>query len=188
MNTRHLLGGIASTILITSVVAANWATSKYGFIPVGFGYTATAGTLVAGVALAARDAIQDLIGKMWMLATLAVAALVSFVVADPHIATASAVAFVCAELLDFAVYTPIRNRSRLGDWRWATAVVASSIVGILADTIVFLWIAFGAAAIAPALAGQLIGKAWATFGYLILGKAVAVGAVLRQSNQQPAGA
>lgn len=47
--------------------------------------------------------------------------------------------------------------------------------------------AFGAAVIAPALLGQLIGKGYATVAYLIIGKAVA-GAVLRQPHQQQEGA
>lgn len=185
--TNRLVGTIASATLITSVVAANWATSRFGFVPVGFGQAASAGTFAAGFALAARDAIQDAIGKRWMLGALTIAAALSYLVADPHIATASAVAFAVSELLDFAVYTPIRNRSRLGDSRWAAAVLASGVIGAIADTAIFIGIAFGAAAILPALAGQLIGKGWAILAYLVVGKAVA-GAVFREPDRQSASA
>lgn len=169
---RRGVGAAAGISLVASVVIANYVTTRYGFIPVGFGQMATAGTLAAGFALAARDAIQDAIGKRWMLAALAAAAGLSYAVSDPMIAIASLAAFVVSELLDFAVYTPIRNKSILGDRRWAVAVVLSSLVGIVADTVVFLGLAFGAAAILPALIGQLIGKGWATALYLAIGTAV----------------
>jgi uncharacterized PurR-regulated membrane protein YhhQ (DUF165 family) len=169
---RRSVGALAGVVLIASVVVANYVTTRYGFIPVGFGQVATAGTFAAGFALAARDAIQDALGKRWMLAVLAVAAGLSYAVSSPAIATASLVAFAVSELLDFAVYTPIRNKSLFGDRRWAVAVALSSTVGILADTAVFLGLAFGVAAILPALLGQLIGKAWATALYLTIGAAV----------------
>lgn len=72
--TRATLGAIAATVLVTAVAAANWLTSTFGFVPVGFGQAATAGTFAAGFALAARDALQDTLGKAVMLAVLAVAA------------------------------------------------------------------------------------------------------------------
>jgi len=172
--TRIAVGAAAGAVLITTVVVANWATSHFGFIPVGFGQMATAGTFAAGFALVARDALQDAVGKRWMLVTLLLAAGLSYLVSDPHIATASAVAFLVSELLDFAVYTPIRHHSRLGDSRWAAAVIASGVVGAVVDTIVFIGIAFGAAAVLPAMAGQLIGKTYAAIVYLLIGRAVAV--------------
>ncbi|MBQ1164871.1 VUT family protein, partial [Streptomyces sp. A73] len=55
--------------------------------------------------------------------------------------------------LDFAVYEPLRRRGLL------VAVTASNAVGLLADSLVFLWLAFGSLAILP---GQLVGKAWMT--------------------------
>jgi uncharacterized PurR-regulated membrane protein YhhQ (DUF165 family) len=54
-------------------------------------------------------------------------------------------------LADFAVYTPLARR------RLITAVVASSVVGLVVDSIVFLWLAFGSL---DFLAGQVVGKAW----------------------------
>lgn len=180
---KRLAGYVAGAVFVGSVLVANWSTTTFGFVPVGFGQAATAGTFAAGFALAARDAIQDTLGKRWMLALLALASVLSYVVADPHIATASAVAFLVSELLDFAVYTPLRRKSRLGDKRWAAAVVTSDAAGAVADTAVFVGIAFGWAAVLPAMAGQLIGKAYATFVYLVIGKAVA-SALLRQSDQQ----
>jgi hypothetical protein len=172
MTTHRHVGAAVAALLLGSVIAANWLTTRYGFINVGFGQQATAGTLAAGFALALRDATQDLLGNRRMLAVVALGATLSYLVADPFIALASTSAFIVAELLNFAVYTPMRKRSKLGGRRWAAAVTTSSAAGALADTVIFIGIAFGWTAILPALAGQLIGKAWATVLYLALGKAV----------------
>ena len=182
-------GATASTALIAAVVTANWATSRYGFIPVGFGQTATAGTFAVGFALAARDAIQDSIGKTWMLTALTAAAALSYLVADPHIATASAAAFLISELARFRGLHPTSgDHSHLGNPRWATAVALSGVAGAIADTSGLPRQSRSARqSILPAMAGQLIGKTWATLAYLIIGKAASV-AVLREPDWQQANA
>lgn len=170
---RHGGAILAIAVLLGSIIAANYVTTDYGFIPIGFGLEATAGTFFAGFALAARDAIYDLWGRLPVLGVILFGTLISYLIAAPAIATASAAAFLLAELLDYAVYVPIRLKSRLGDKRWAAAVVFSNVVGSLTDTIVFIGIAFGAAAIGPVLPGQVVGKLYATVLYLILGWALA---------------
>ena len=65
--------------------------------------------------------------------------------------TASAAAYLISEFADLAVYTPLQER------RFVTAVVVSSIVGLIVDSIVFLWLAFGSLEF---LTGQVVGKAW----------------------------
>jgi uncharacterized PurR-regulated membrane protein YhhQ (DUF165 family) len=159
--------------LLASIIAANYLTTRFGFVPVGFGLTATAGTLAAGFALALRDAVQDAHGRRAVAIVIILGAGLSLAVAPPDLALASAVAFLVAELVDFGVYTPIRRRAQLGDRRWAAAVVASNTLGAVVDTAVFIGIAFGAAAIAPAMLGQLVGKAWATLSYLVVGATLA---------------
>lgn len=168
-NVRHAVAITAILVLLGSIIAANYVTTDYGFIPVGFGLMATAGTFFAGFALAARDAIQDAWGRKVVVLIILLGTALSFAIAEPAIAIASAVAFLVAELLNFAVYTPLRERANLGDRRWAVAVVSSNTVGAIADTVLFLGIAFGAAAIMPALAGQLVGKTYATILYLVIG-------------------
>ena len=170
---HHAVAITAIVVLLGSIIAANYVTTDYGFIPVGFGLMATAGTFFAGFALAARDAIQDAWGRWPVVGVILAGTALSFIIAEPVIAVASAVAFLVAELLNFAVYTPLRERAKLGDRRWAVAVASSNVVGAIADTVLFLGIAFGAAAIMPALAGQLVGKTYATVLYLVIG---AVGA------------
>lgn len=170
---RHAAGLIAVAVLFGSMLAANYVTTDYGFIPIGFGLSATAGTFFAGFALAARDAINDAWGRLAVVAVILIGTLVSFALSAPEIAIASAAAFLVAESLDFAVYVPLRKRAKLGDKKWALAVVASNIVGAITDTVVFLGVAFGPAAILPALPGQFVGKSYATVAYLLIGWAVA---------------
>jgi hypothetical protein len=90
-----------------------------------------------------------------VVAVILIGALVSYVVADARIATASAVAVLLSELADMAVYEPLRSKS------WPAAVLASNTVGAFVDTLVFLTVAgFFAWSAVP---GQMVGKVvWAT--------------------------
>lgn len=62
--------------------------------------------------------------------------LVSWVLASPRLAIASGTAFLCAQLLDIAVFSPLRKRS------WWQAPLAAAICGSCLDTILFFSIAF----------------------------------------------
>jgi len=184
--TRHVVAITAVLVLLGSIIAANYVTTDYGFIPVGFGLSATAGTFFAGFALAAHDAIQDAWGRWSVVGVILAGTALSFAVSEPFIAIASATAFGLAELLDFGVYTPLRAKARLGDRRWAVAVASSNVVGAVTDTVVFLGLAFGASAIMPALPGQLVGKTYATVLYLIIGAAAAAWWRNRQATRREA--
>lgn len=152
MNTRGL---IALTTYAIAITAANWLTTRYGLIPVGFGLITTAGTYAAGAALLLRDIVQDAAGWRWVLAGIALGAMLT-AVTSPALAVASTVAFLLAELLDMAVYTPLRDRG------WARAALLSGIVGAVVDTYAFVALA-GFPITAQTVGGQLVGKAlWAT--------------------------
>lgn len=178
---RLILGAALCVALLAGIVAANYATSRWGFVPVGFGLTATAGTFAAGFTIALRDGIQDSLGRRAVLVVIVSGTILSFAIADPAIAIASGAAFLLSELLNFAIYTPLRNRSKFGDRRWGGAVTASNLAGAVADTAIFVGIAFGWAAVLPAMLGQLVGKAWATLMYLVIGGVA--GALLRKPDQ-----
>ena len=141
---------------ILTIFGANWAIETIGFVPVGFGLTAPAGVLFAGAAFILRDLTQEALGK-WasLLAIMAGAGLSSLV--SPQFALASGLAFGVSELLDMAVYTPLRQRNIL----WAVA--ASNGVGLVVDSMLFLWLAFGSQQF---LLGQVVGKAWVTLGFV----------------------
>ncbi len=159
---------VAAAVLaayVGTVVAANWAIAEFGRVPVGFGLVAPAGVYFAGLAFTLRDVAQELAGRLWVLAAIVAGSVVSvpvtlgFVEPVPgmpspwRIAVAAAVAFAVSELADFAVYQPLRRR------RWLTAVAASNVAGLVVDSLVFLWLAFGSLQFLP---GQVVGKAWMT--------------------------
>lgn len=138
-----------------AVVAANVVTANYGLIPVGFGLMATAGTYFAGFALLARNITQDAAGRLVALAAMAVGIALSVVLATPTLALASGVAFAVSELLDMAVYTPLRART---DW-WARAILPASLLGAVVDS--FLFLALAGFPLWPGALGQMAGKGWA---------------------------
>jgi queuosine precursor transporter len=156
---------------LACVPLANWLIGHAGtvcvpqgpcLIPVGFGLMAPSGVLVIGAALVLRDIVQRISGIAWALGAVAIGTVLSWLVADPHIAVASAAAFLMSELADCAVYSPLQRRGLV------VAVVASGIAGAVVDSAAFLWLAFGSL---DFLAGQVVGKAWAVLAAipLILG-------------------
>jgi uncharacterized PurR-regulated membrane protein YhhQ (DUF165 family) len=148
-STTKTLALIATAIAyLSTVVAANWLIDHVGVIPVGLGLLAPAGVYMIAPALVLRDLVQWLGGRTVSLAALTVGAALSYLVADPHVATASSAAFAVSELADFIIFTWLAPR-------WTRAVFFGGITGILLDSIVFLLIAFGSLAFLP---GQVLGK------------------------------
>lgn len=136
-----------------TIPAANWAITEFGVVSVGFGLVAPAAVYFAGAPLVLRDWLREVGGHGVTVTAILLGAGASYVVADARLATASAVAFLVSEALDYGVYEPLRKASPL------SAVAASNTVGLAADSILFLALAFGSMQYLP---GQLIGKAWAT--------------------------
>jgi uncharacterized PurR-regulated membrane protein YhhQ (DUF165 family) len=139
-------------LFIGTVFGANWAIDTFGFVPVGFGLEAPAGVYFAGLAFTFRDLIHRTIGKWWTLVGIAIGAALSYLI-SPAFAVASGVAFLFSELADFAVYTPLWER------RWLVAVAASNTVGLVVDSALFLWLAFGSL---DNIEGLIVGKVWVT--------------------------
>jgi uncharacterized PurR-regulated membrane protein YhhQ (DUF165 family) len=146
------LGLIAVLGYVATIFAANWLIVHVGPVSVGFGLVAPAGVYAAGVALTLRDLTQALLGRVAVIVAILAGAGLSYLV-SPSFAAASAAAFLLSELADFAVYTPLEQRS------WLGAVALSNTVGLLVDSLLFLWLAFGSLAFLP---GQIVGKAWMT--------------------------
>lgn len=160
MRFRHMLAATLAITYVGAVVAANYATTEWGMVPVGFGLTATAGTYMIGLLLIVRDSLQDAAGKGAVFAAIAVGAGVSYLVADPFIATASVAAFALAESVDFLIYTPLRERG------YIRAALASNIVGAVVDTFIFLWVA-GFPITHEGVSGQLVGKLTLTAAVIV---------------------
>lgn len=163
-----MIGSLALAGFVATIPAANWLIGHVGtvcvpdgpcLIPVGFGLMAPSGVLMIGLALVLRDIVQRTIGLGWSLAGILMGAALSWMVAPPALAIASAGAFLFSELADTAVYTPLARR------RLIAAVLASGLVGTVIDSTLFLWLAFGSVSLLP---GLVLGKLWmvalATFG------------------------
>lgn len=142
------------------IPTANWLIGNVGtacvpngpcIIPVAPGITAPSGVLMIGLALVLRDLVQRRLGIWWAVAAVFCGALLSGLVAPAALVIASATAFLISELADLAVYTPLQKR------RLMMAVFASSIVGLIIDSIAFLYLAFGSL---DFLIGQVVGKTW----------------------------
>lgn len=142
---------IATVGYVATILAANWATATFGLVPIGFGLAVTAGTFAAGAALILRDVVDERGGKILVALAIAVGIVLSYMLANPFIALASAVAFAGSELLDWAVFARVRTRSL------SRAVFVSSVVSAPVDTVLFLAIA-GFPLTLQAVAGQFMVK------------------------------
>ncbi|WP_198375800.1 VUT family protein [Neoroseomonas rubea] len=142
------------------IPAANWLIGNAGtvcvpngpcLVPVAPGLMAPSGVLMIGLALVLRDLVQRRLGLGWAAGAVLAGAALSAFLAPPALVIASAVAFLLSELADLGVYTPLQRRGLV------LAVAASGAVGLVVDSVVFLWLAFGSL---EYLAGQVVGKAW----------------------------
>ena len=163
---RRQLEGIAFLIAFgLTIPVANWMIGNVGticppngpcLIPVfpkfmGMTLMAPSGVLMIGVALVLRDLVQRRLGVLYSAGAVLLGAVLSSIYSPPSLVVASALAFLVSEFSDMAVYTPLARR------RLVAAVVASSAVGLVVDSVIFLWLAFGSLEF---LAGQVAGKAW----------------------------
>lgn len=161
VDTRRRLEGYALLAAFALCIPlANWMIGNVGTscvadgpctIPVGFGLAAPSGVIVAGLALVLRDLVQRRLGLRWAIVAVLGGGILSGAVAPPALVIASVAAFLFSEFADLAVYTPLQKRGLV------KAVVLSSLVGLLVDTVLFLHLAFGSL---DYMWGQLVGKSW----------------------------
>lgn len=147
---------------LACIPAANWLIGNVGttcipdgpcLIPVAPGMMAPSGVLLIGAALALRDALQEAAGRSWVIGCVVTGAALSLAVSPPALAVASAVAFLLAELADWAVYDRLRRRALWG------AVLVSGLIGAALDSLLFSWLAFGVVKWAP---GLIVAKLYAS--------------------------
>jgi queuosine precursor transporter len=157
---KRIEGAIFLVLFCLTIPAANWMIGHVGtvcvpngpcLVPVAPGIMAPSGVLMVGAALVLRDLVQRRLGVEFGIGAIVVGAMISAGLAPASLVLASAAAFLLSEFADFAVYTPLAQR------RLVAAVVASSVAGLVVDSIVFLWLAFGSMEF---LLGQIVGKAW----------------------------
>jgi uncharacterized PurR-regulated membrane protein YhhQ (DUF165 family) len=150
-------------LFIGTIFLANWLIYHVGYfcdpvciIPVWPGIFAPSGVLAIGLGFTLRDLVQRFLGLKWTIGGILTGALLSAYL-NPFLALASGSAFLFSELMDLRVYTPLQKRNL------TVAVLGSNTVGLIADSIIFLWLAQ-----IPMnfLLGQVIGKGWMTLAVI----------------------
>lgn len=148
---------LTAACFVGTVYAANWALTTYGVIHLFGGLYAPAGVFFAGLGFLLRCALQEIAGRLWVVAAILIGAGLSLYLGASaqipgghvSIAVASACAFLFSEFADFAVYTPLRTKTIVG------GITAAQVVGATVDSALFLWLAFGSLSL---FWGQFVGK------------------------------
>lgn len=159
MKLGHLyLIGFIGTIFLANYLIGNvgYYCDPVCVIPVWPGIMAPSGVLAIGLGFTLRDLVQRHLGVGYSVLAIVAGAGLSALL-SPALALASGAAFLLSEGLDLAVYTPLQKRNLIG------AVLASNVVGLVVDSVVFLLLAFGSLEFLP---GQIIGKALMTLAAL----------------------
>jgi hypothetical protein len=166
LNARKAEGLAYFLAFMACIPTANWMIGHIGTVcapngpcllpvfpwsPQGGPMMAPSGVSMIGIALVLRDLVQRRLGRLPALMAIVAGAVLSGALAPPQLVVASTAAFFLSELADFAVFTPLQKRGLV------LAVLASAVVGLIADSILFLYLAFGSLEF---LEGQVVGKVW----------------------------
>jgi hypothetical protein len=166
LNRRKAAGLAYFLAFMACIPLANWMIGHIGtscapngpcvvpvfpWSPQGGPMLAPSGVSMIGIALVLRDLVQRRLGRTAALMAIVAGAALSGAIAPPQLVVASTAAFLLSELADFVVFTPLQKRGLV------LAVLASSVVGLVADSLLFLYLAFGSLEF---LEGQVVGKTW----------------------------
>jgi len=130
---------LAIFAMCVAVVASNILV-QYPVAVFGLGDVLTYGAFTYPFAFLINDLTNRRFGaalaRRVVYAGFAAAVVVSWVLATPRLAIASASAFLFAQLLDIAVFSPLRRRT------WWQAPLAAAVAGSMLDTVLFFALAF----------------------------------------------
>lgn len=121
----------ATLTYVVLIVVINWGFTVVPLVKMPGGEMWPPLSLAVGFVFVVRDFAQREIGHRVLLAMLVGAGL-SYVMASPYVAIASAAAFLVSEFADWLVYTVTRRPL-------ATRILYSSLLGTPIDSVVFLW-------------------------------------------------
>lgn len=135
---------------IAAIVIVNWAFGYIGVQPIpGTDQVWHPLSLIVGLWFVLRDFAHREIGGGWIYLPILVGMGLSFILAAPQVALASATAFVISEIADTVVFQFTRRP-------FAQRIVFSSLIGVPLDSVIFLWLAFGATALSPIGVGAMM--------------------------------
>jgi uncharacterized PurR-regulated membrane protein YhhQ (DUF165 family) len=156
---RRIEGALFLAGFAACIPLANYFISHVGtecvpngpcLIPLAPDLTAPSGVLLVGLGLVLRDLVQRRLGLWCAVLAILAGSILSAAFAPPALVLASAAAFLLSETADLLIFTPLQRRGLI------LAAVASSVVGLVVDSVVFLALAFGSLQFLP---GQVVGKA-----------------------------
>lgn len=144
---------------IASIIVVNILFSKIPLVITPWGDAWPPVALLVGVIFVFRDFAQREAGHRVLLATCA-GILISYVMAAPQVAIASAAAFTASETLDWLIYT-ITKRP------FAQRVFLSSLISTPVDSIIFLHMigALSATAVLLMTLSKMVASLFIFFGY-----------------------
>lgn len=157
----HLFSYKYTALYIALIPFINWSLSWMPMYNWLWGMQFSPVMLVIGLVFVVRDFAQREVGKFGIWGAMAVAAVLTYLLAAPVLATVSLIAFLCGESADWAVYTYIRRPLWQRIW-------ISSLISVPIDSIVVM------IGIQMALPGLLT---WNSLGVLILSKLVGAAVV-----------
>ena len=131
---------VFAVLAMCAAVTASNILVQYPFQYFGLEHILTYGAFIYPFAFLVNDITNRRFGarpaRRVVYAGFMAGLLVSWHLASPRIAIASGTAFLCAQLLDIAVFSPLRRKS------WWQAPLAAAVCGSCLDTILFFAIAF----------------------------------------------
>ena len=130
-----------------SILVANWMVHTFGIVefgPIMF----PAGAVAIGLTFSARDFVQRKYGKWRCWIWMVIAAVLTATI-NPKLAMASIAAFLCAESIDWALFTFTK-------YSFKKRLVLSNLISTPIDSAIFVTVAFGW--FWPAVWGQALVK------------------------------
>lgn len=132
-----------TALYVAAIPFTNWLFDYVGVLPLpGTSYVFHPLAFLVGFWLVLRDFAHRELGDKWIFAPVVAGMALSYLTSSPRVATASALAFLVSELVDWAVFKysqrPLHQR-----------ILISSAASVPVDSILFSGIAFGLATINP---------------------------------------
>lgn len=155
----QIVGYLCFVLYLACLPVANWMVGNVGTcVPNGpclirlwpTEIMTPSGVLMIGLALVLRDMVQRLLGIWASIWAIMIGTFIASLISPAALLIASVLSFLLSEIVDFIAYTMVVQRR---GFLWA--VVISSVFGLLVDSMMFLFVAFGSLA---HLEGQIIGK------------------------------
>lgn len=135
---QRIIGMTALAVFLLSIPAANAWLTHFGLWDAPLLGPLPSALWIVAVSFVARDLVQITVGRRIAWAAIAAGTLLSYLLADPLVATASCVAFAFSETTDALIFTPLANKGR-----FLLAVSVSGYAAGFVDSALFVHIAFG---------------------------------------------